>query len=143
MVANRFFNSAQYISTIETLIEHCRSVITDFTTEQLWLFSLNNQGQITDSMLLGKGNLTGVTALPEEILSCATSWQAKTIILAHTHPSDNLIPSTADTNLTEQIYLMCLNADLKLQDHLIIGKTDYFSFAQSGILYNIQHRNNK
>jgi DNA repair protein RadC len=44
-------------------------------------------------------------------------------LLAHNHPSGNAEPSLADRAVTQRLRqtLMCI--DVKLMDHLIVGKT--------------------
>ena len=59
---------------------------------------------------------------------------ATAIILVHNHPSGQLNPSMADKDITQKIKLAGNSLDIKLLDHLIITQTDYFSFADEGVL---------
>jgi DNA repair protein RadC len=55
------------------------------------------------------------------------------IILAHNHPSGNLLPSSADKDLTGKIKDACKYFDILLFDHLIIAPgRRYYSFADEG-----------
>ena len=59
---------------------------------------------------------------------------ATAIILVHNHPSGQLSPSQADSDITQKIKKAGNTLYVKLLDHLIITQKDYFSFADEGIL---------
>ncbi len=126
--------------TDEALVDYCRATMAYAEVEQLRLIYLDADLKMIDDELLQKGTLSSVSVFPREIVAHALSKQAASIILVHNHPSDNVKPSMADKNLTEQIYRACKLMDIELQEHIIIGKTDYFSFAKSGILNDIRRR---
>ena len=56
------------------------------------------------------------------------------IILIHNHPSGALQPSEADKQVTRKLKLAGESLDIKILDHLIVTETNYFSFADEGIL---------
>ena len=80
--------------------------------------------------LLQKGTLTSVSIAPREVVRQALEKKAPSIILVHNHPSDNLTPSEKDLRLTEKIAQACDLMGIKLQEHIIIGKSDYYSFRE-------------
>ena len=53
---------------------------------------------------------------------------ASGIILAHNHPSGDVNPSTADIDLTKELYFIAKMVGLKVMDHIIIGHNKYYSF---------------
>jgi DNA repair protein RadC len=59
---------------------------------------------------------------------------ASAVILAHNHPSGNLIPSDSDYSLTEKIKNGLQLIDVQVSDHLIVGDNDYYSFSDNGKL---------
>jgi len=59
---------------------------------------------------------------------------ASALILAHNHPSGNILPSTSDRNLTKKIIGAAGLLDINVLDHVIIGGSEYFSFADHGLL---------
>ena len=68
------------------------------------------------------------------ILSIALKTLATGIIILHNHPSSNLKPSDSDIRITEKLKEACSIMDIRLIDHLIICKDDYFSFADNGLI---------
>ena len=69
-----------------------------------------------------------------EVCTVALKTLATGIILIHNHPSGNLKPSKPDLKITEQLKLACELLEITLLDHLIITKSDYYSFSDEGIL---------
>ena len=62
--------------------------------------------------------------------------KAVSIILIHNHPSGNTKPSDADIYTTGRIEEACQLLGIKLQDHIIISKSEYFSFRQHKMLFD-------
>ena len=80
------------------------------------------------------GGITGTVVDIRLLLSVALKTAATGIRLAHNHPSGNLKPSEVDKELTNKIKKASEYMDIKLLDHLIITKNEYFSFAEDGCL---------
>ena len=65
---------------------------------------------------------------PKIIFKEAMLYNATRIIVIHNHPSGNPVPSREDYLVTDQIKEAGDLLNIKLIDHLIIGKDCYFSF---------------
>jgi DNA repair protein RadC len=59
---------------------------------------------------------------------------AAAVILAHQHPSGMTEPSSADRKLTEQLETTLRLVEIRVLDHIIIGKGKPYSFAEAGLL---------
>ncbi len=55
-------------------------------------------------------------------------------IVAHNHPSGNLNPSESDIKITTKIKEAGNLLDIQLLDHLIIYDSEFYSFADNGLL---------
>lgn len=56
---------------------------------------------------------------------------ASSLIIAHNHPSQSVLPSREDDLITRKIKEAAKLLDFKLQDHLIWGNTDsYYSYRE-------------
>ena len=73
-------------------------------------------------------------ALPLEIIINYASDIASGLIVAHNHLSGNLNPSESDVKITTKIKEAGNLLDIQLLDHLIIYESDYYSFADNGLL---------
>ena len=83
---------------------------------------------------VSKGGISSTIVEIRHILYIALKTNSTGIILAHNHPSGNLKPSSTDINLTRKIKSACEIMDLKLQDHIILTKDNYYSFMEGGLL---------
>lgn len=68
------------------------------------------------------------------IFSAALLCNARSIIIAHNHPSGSLEPSNADKSITEKIKEAGKLLDIRLNDHIILTKEGYYSFLDNHIL---------
>lgn len=74
---------------------------------------------------LGISSVT-TTVQPSEVFSAALAVGAKSIIVAHNHPSGNLTPSLQDRQLTTAIAALGDQLGVKLLDHIVLGKNDEY-----------------
>jgi len=56
------------------------------------------------------------------------------MIVAHNHPTGNLTPSAADKTLTLKLKDTAKLLNMLLLDQIIVGKNEYFSFADQQLL---------
>lgn len=80
------------------------------------------------------GTLDTVLAHPREVFSDPIVDRAASIIVAHNHPSGEAKPSTKDTVLTQQLAAAGQLLGIPLRDHLIVTRTDVYSFRQHHLL---------
>ncbi len=102
--------------------------------EQFKVLYLNRANRVVGFYAVSTGGLTGTVADPRLILVGALKVLACNIVLAHNHPSGNLIPSRADEELTQKIKQACCFHDIKVIDHIILGDEGYYSFADEGVI---------
>jgi DNA repair protein RadC len=80
------------------------------------------------------GTLDTVLAHPREVFSDAIVDRAACILVAHNHPSGESSPSQKDTALTQQLAAAGQLLGIPLRDHVIITKTEHYSFRQHHLL---------
>ncbi len=80
------------------------------------------------------GTVNKALVYPREIVKGAIFANASSVVLVHNHPSDSLDPSANDFILTASITQACKVLDIAVLDHLIIGKSGYYSFSLHGDL---------
>jgi len=71
---------------------------------------------------------------PREVVKRVIKYHAAAIIIAHNHPSDNPEPSKDDMAITEKIKKVCSLINVNLNDHIILYRNGYTSFADKGLL---------
>ncbi|HPO91773.1 MAG TPA: JAB domain-containing protein, partial [Victivallales bacterium] len=69
-----------------------------------------------------------------KILKKAIEKSSNSIIIIHNHPSGETNPSQEDIDITRRMKNTLQELNIRLIDHIIIGKSTYFSFLEKGIL---------
>lgn len=95
--------------------------------ENMVMLSLNSKLVITGAFHVSKGDLTSTMATPREIYKRAILNNAKTICIAHNHPTGDVTPSQDDLNLTSRLIEAGSILGVALNDHLIVGGNDFYS----------------
>lgn len=111
-----------------------KSVLIGLTYEEFWVLYLDNAHVLLERSLLGKGGFTATVVDVRLVLQQAIKWGATAMIVAHNHPTGNLTPSAADKALTHKLKDAAKVLDIVLLDHIIVGKNEYFSFADQHLL---------
>lgn len=101
--------------------------------EKLFLITINSQLELIDCHHLKNGTSNIDLIHPREIILPALTDKAKGIILVHNHPSGQSRPSDSDRMFTKYIKKICELLNIALVDHLIISKTDIYSFKESSV----------
>ena len=97
--------------------------------EEAKLMLLNRAHRVLGICTLSSGGITGTVMDTRHVFVAALKANACNIILAHNHPSDNLEPSNADRTLTDRIKAAGELLDIKVIDHLIIGRSGCYSLT--------------
>lgn len=98
------------------------------------LFFLDAQHRLLAWRELFHGTLTQTSVYPREVLREALALNAGAVILAHNHPSGLAEPSRADELLTQQLKSSLALLDVRVLDHLVVGRGQVVSFAERGLL---------
>ncbi len=81
-----------------------------------------------------RGTLTQTSVYPREVVKRALELGAASLILAHNHPSGAAEPSRADEFLTQTLKSALALVDVRVLDHLVVGRGAVVSFAERGLL---------
>jgi len=95
---------------------------------------LNTRHQIIDVEDLFQGGLEDIPIRPREIVEHTIERSATALVFAHNHPSGDPTPSRSDKQLTRDMVFIGNILQIKILDHIIIGESIYFSFADEGLI---------
>lgn len=95
---------------------------------------LDARHRLIDSEESARGSLTRMAVYPREIVRRALAVNAAALVVAHNHPSGVAQPSASDRQLTRVLREALALVDVKLMDHLVVGRSTVFSFAHAGWL---------
>ena len=101
----------------------------DLDHEECWALYLNKSNRLIGKEMLTSGGLDSTVIDNKTIIRKAIEKKASGLILVHNHPSGNPYPSVSDINQTMSLNKAMKTCELSLVDHIIIGKSSYYSFA--------------
>lgn len=129
-LGRRFYLSqsgrAVYISNAKQAYQYLRDM-GNLKKEQFRGLYLNSRYQIVHDEVISVGTLTANIVHPREVFAPALEHGAAALIIAHNHPSNDLQPSNADLEVTEQLQAAGQLLGIDLLDHLIINNRTYKS----------------
>ena len=102
--------------------------------EVLKLIMLDTKNNIIGIKDVFQGSLNTSIVHPREIFKEALKKSSSSIIICHNHPSGDPTPSKEDINITIRLKECGKIIGINLLDHLIIGKSQYISLKEKGII---------
>jgi DNA repair protein RadC len=122
------------VSSPGDLVAYCKSAMAHLCDEQFRVVYLNAKNEIIKDEVVQEGTVDQTVVYPRKIIERALNEKAVAIILVHNHPSGNPDPSVHDRNLTSSIVSAAATFDIKVHDHIVIGRNGYRSFREEGML---------
>lgn len=110
------------------------SDIRDKQQEYFICLSLDGGQRLVAQRTITIGILDAVLAHPREVFSDPIVDRAASIVVAHNHPSGDPAPSQRDFTLTQQLAAAGQLLGIPLRDHIIVTKTQDYSFKQRHLL---------
>ena len=131
---NKKINNLNQIKIVDStsIFEYYKSILIDIKQEYFYCVYLNTRNEIIKDKLLFVVTINESLVHPREIFKEAYLLSASSIICVHNHPTGNINPSKNDILITEQLKNVGLILGIKLLDHIIIGKDNYYSFMDNG-----------
>jgi len=108
--------------------------LSDLPHEEFWLLLLNRANQVIKEQHLSTGGIAGTVVDIRIICRAAIENGASSLVIAHNHPSGQIIPSEQDLAITRKLKEALQILEISLLDHLIIGDQKYCSFSDDGLL---------
>lgn len=106
--------------------------------EQFRVLYLNRCYALLEDALIAQGSVESVRPPMRSIVARALQTNASALIAAHNHPSGIAEASESDRLLTQDIIAATRPLGLKLLDHVIVAEGTSFSFADSGLLDELE-----
>jgi DNA repair protein RadC len=117
---------------------YLRERMRGLSDEHFRVLYLNRKKALLDDALIAQGVVDSVRPPLRSIIARALQVGASAIIAAHNHPSGAAEASEADRLLTQDLIAACRPLGLKVLDHVIVGDDRTFSFADSGLLDELE-----
>ena len=128
--APKMFRVKNASDAVKQLQGHAKTL----SHEEVWVTFMNSDNTVISTEMIFKGGLNSVVISKREILAKALSKSASAIILYHNHPSGSPMPTESDVNNTRLLRKACDTLEIAMLDHIILGKREYYSFAEERML---------
>ncbi len=122
------------LSSPEQVYARYGPLMEDLKREVFRVALLDAQNGLLKDVVVSEGTLSASLVHPREVFKPAILESAASVILLHNHPSGDPTPSREDLRLTRQLVECSRLLDLRIHDHVIIGRERFISLAQRGAL---------
>ncbi len=102
--------------------------------EVFGIVTLNTKGKLISVHEITKGGVNFTSISPKEVFYPAVKDVASAVILFHNHPSGDPTPSSEDIEVTKKLLNGASLLEIEILDHIIFGRSSYFSFKKEGLL---------
>lgn len=108
--------------------------IKNLKQEYFYAIYLDIKCNFIEKKLLFMGTLNQTIVHAREIFKYAVKFSAAYIVLIHNHPSDDCNPSKEDKEITSNLIDASKIIGIKILDHIIISKNNYYSFSENDLI---------
>lgn len=115
------------MSSSQTVINYLQSLIGYAPEESVVVFYLDRSLRLIATDRFDGGNQIGASVKIRTIARRCLDLHATGIIIAHNHPSGNVLPSGADFRITRTLSDSLGQLGIKLFDHLLVSKGKNYS----------------
>jgi|GEM_PF-2314625 DNA repair proteins len=117
------------VATFESLKDHYNPF-----AEEVWVIALNAQLGVIGKQMIFRGTVDYCLIHPRDIFRFLIQSNASSFIMAHNHPSRDVLPSDADLIITRKFFKLSYLMEIPLLDHIVFSDEKYFSMADHGYM---------
>ena len=146
LVKERSLNTNGKPLTKERAINLIANEIKLMDREMCMILNLDRKRKPINAHFVAMGGINEAKIYYHNIIKSAVLSEAYGIVLFHNHPSGCWTPSKEDVELTKDIDKICKSMDIRLMDHIIATKNEYYSmkddllYAYTDELHSINYK---
>jgi DNA repair protein RadC len=126
--------SKNVLSSPQAVVNYSRMRLAGLSHEVFMVIYLNTKNEMIRCEIVDEGTVDRAIVYPRKIVESALVHHASSLILVHNHPSGHPEPSEEDKRLTRSISDAARTMDIRVLDHIIVGKAAHFSFVEGHLL---------
>ena len=119
------------LTSADIVFKYYKNKLGDKKQEYFYAIYLDNGKKIIGEKLLFIGTLNYSLVHPREVFKEAYLLGASALICIHNHPGGNPLPSKQDYDVTNSLVDASKILGIKVLDHIIICKNNYYSFLEN------------
>jgi DNA repair protein RadC len=118
------------LSNFSKVLDYCYTHMSFERVEEVRILYLNAKMSLIKDEVHQKGTVSESAFYIPEIIKRTLDLGSSGIVVIHNHPSGDPKPSLSNIKMTMDLAKAVQLLNIKLHDHIIIGKSDYYSFNQ-------------
>ena len=122
------------LTTPQKAIDYFENIVSVGSHEKFYVVYLNSRCEVLKHENFSSGNVSKVAIDIKELVHNILALPTTGIIVCHTHPEGEAKPSKDDMEFTRKLTITLQSIGIKLLDHIILSKDNYFSFLNEGLL---------
>lgn len=99
--------------------------------EHVWLLALNTKCRLIGAFEISHGTGNSSCLSMKNIFTRLLLCGSNAFVIVHNHPSQDTFPSGMDNEVTAKVKAAANLMDIQFCDHIIVGKDNYFSYAEN------------
>jgi DNA repair protein RadC len=108
------------------------SALSSSEVEEFWVMALGPSKKPIACQMLFRGTVDSCPVHPRDVFRFACLQNASSLIVAHNHPSGDLIPSSYDLKITRELMQAGQLLQIPVLDHILVTPMKSASFAAQG-----------
>ena len=133
-VSNTEISNMMKLNNSKIIHDTFKSLFIGLKQEKLLAIYLDNKKRLINYKVITIGTKDETMFHPRDIIYNAIKCNASAIIIIHNHPSNDITPSNADVDMTNNLIYTCNIVGIPLLDHLITNTKNYYSFFEENNL---------
>ena len=122
------------VASWQKLLDYCRVALAHERVECFHVLFLDRKNKLIADERQQRGTVDHTPVYPREVVKRALELNASAIILVHNHPSGDPTPSQADIAMTQAVVEAAAKLEIRVHDHVVIGREGHASFRSLGLL---------
>jgi len=117
---------------VPRLKEYCQALFIGVLAEEIHCVFLTDELKLIAREKVGTGSIGEVVLPTRQIARSLLNYNCSRLVLAHNHPAGSCLPSRADIDATEQLRSTCVQLEVELVDHIVVGRDGVTSMRECG-----------
>jgi len=123
-----------FLSSPKAVYDFAKVKLGGLPHENFMVVFLNTRNEVIDHEILDRGTVDRAAVFPRKVIESALARHASALVLVHNHPSGHPEPSAEDRSLTRAVADAGRTMEIRVLDHVVVGRRGYFSFAEKNLL---------
>lgn len=120
------------VTCSDIVFAHFGPLLADEKRETFRALLLDSKNRLIAKIRISEGSLGASLVHPREAFRPAVREAAANVLFLHNHPSGDPTPSEEDRRITARLCRAGELLGIPVLDHVVIGRRDYYSFADNG-----------